>query len=123
MMQDKIIENIVKLPKIFHELKSISIYLLLEETGYFGKYNEITEYDILQYLIDNPNYINQWFIWSEDKRVSSGLYLQRNGEGKYEVGHLHSKSDFKIGLFSDIKEACAHFIILEIEEIRKSRLE
>lgn len=120
MNTNDMISNIVSLPEKFESIGDISIYSLLKEMGYFEIYDQINEADILDRLIKNPEYINQWLNWSEDKRSSSGWYFKKNENDNYIVGYFSIKEDHKIMEYSNIKEACASFIKREIEEIRKS---
>lgn len=120
MNKETLISSIVNLPENFYSLGNISIYSLLKETGYFEMYNQVDEINIVKELIRNPEYINQWLSWSEDKRSCSGWYFKQNGDNKYIVGYYPAKEDLKTIEYSDIKEACAAFIKREIEDIRKN---
>jgi hypothetical protein len=115
-----LIRSILRLPEKFHALENISIYSLLKETGYFEKHNQINETDILGELNKNPECINHWLNWSDDKRTPSGWYFKQNEKGKYVVGYFPASEQSKQMEYSDSKEACAAFIKKEIEEIRKS---
>lgn len=120
MNTETIISSIVNLPDNFYKIENVSIYLLLKETGYYEKYNEVNEANILKYLVSHTECVNQWLCWSEDKRSSSGWYFKEIAVGKYIVGYYPTKEHFKQVEFSDIIEACTAFIKREIEDIRKS---
>jgi hypothetical protein len=115
-----IINEIINLPEKFYALGNISIYSLLEETGYFERHNQVSEAILLGELINRPQSVNQWLNWSDNKRSASGWYFKLNTNGKYVVGYF-PLSENSIQLeYNDSKEACAAFIAREIEEIRTS---
>ena len=120
MNTETIISSIVNLPDRFYNIGNISIYLLLKETGYFEKHNEVNEANILQYLVNHTEYVNQWLCWAEDKRSSSGWYFKESEDRKYIVGYFPVKEDYTPVEYSDINEACTAFIKREIEDIRKN---
>jgi len=119
-MDNIIINKVISLCAEFYNKRNVSIYTLLKETGYFDMYNQINETDILYELIIHPEFINNWFSWSENKRSQSGWYIKRNENSTYAVGFFPVNIDIPLLVYSDIKEACAAFIIREIEEIRMS---
>jgi sulfite reductase beta subunit-like hemoprotein len=119
-MDNIIINKVISLATEFYNKSNVSIYTLLKETGYFEMYNQINEADILNELTIHPEFIDKWFSWSENKRSSSGWYLKQNENSKYAVGYFPANRDIAQIEYSDIKEACAAFIIREIEEIRMS---
>jgi len=120
MNKNTVIQRIIYLPEEFKRIQNTSIYNLLKESGYFELYNEINEINIIKEIVSNPQCVKQWLNWSEDKRSSSGWYFKQNEEGKYIVGYFPSQQGFKVKEYSDIKEACAAFIKLELENIRNT---
>jgi len=106
----------------YYNKRTISVCSLLKETGYFETYNIINESDFFIEIKKNPKYIDQWLTWSESKRTKNGYYFQKNDKGKYIVGFLNSKENLIICSFSNIEKACAKFVKLEIEEIRKNSI-
>jgi hypothetical protein len=72
-----------------------------------------------QYM-QHPECIEAWMDLSSDKRTKAGWYLiEQNGEGM--VGYFPDTIDKPTRKFADLGEACAHFIMLEIEEQRNSK--
>ncbi len=117
-----VINNLIELPKKFWSAKNASIYKLLEDTGYFESSDQIEENDILEALIQKPGFINEWFIWSENKRSSSGWYIRKDDNDKYIVGYFSpQKINTSKNEYSDVKTACARFIKMEIEDIKSSK--
>jgi hypothetical protein len=114
-----IIEDIIRLTDRFYSLGDKSIYDLLKDSGYFEVNDQIQENDIADVLSQNPDLIEQWLIWSEDKRTISGWYFTEDKKtGKYVVSFYPSKSGLEKLEFSDKRLACAAFIKREIESIR-----
>jgi hypothetical protein len=98
---------------------NVSINVLLKETGYFEVHSQINEANISNELKKHPEYINHWLNWSNNKRTNSGWFFKQENNGKYVVGYSPEKPDLNHFEYSDLPEACAAFIKLEIEEIRK----
>ena|ERR1035437_3711140 len=119
-MDNIILNKVISLSTEFYNKRNVSIYTLLMETGYFEMYEQINETDILYELTIHPEFINKWFSWSENKRSRSGWYIKQNDNSTYAVGYFPANRDIPQLLYWDIKEACAAFIIREIEEIRIS---
>ncbi|MCB0753139.1 MAG: hypothetical protein KDC52_16830, partial [Ignavibacteriae bacterium] len=91
MNQNEIIRDIIILPCVFNKNQNKSIYYLLEETGYFKVFDRISKENIYNELKKVPEYVNEWLIWSENKRSSSGWYFLVNNNEKYQVGFLQGK--------------------------------
>ena len=116
--------QIVTMPRRFHSLGNISIFSLLEETGYFELHDQISEDDIRTALLCCPECVQEWIQYSEDKRSSSGWYLTLNDEGLYETAYFDIKAvpntTNRIQYESAV-DACAAFIKHEIESIRSGK--
>ncbi len=120
-MNELIIEKICQLPVSFIK-ENKSIYDLLEDSGYFDNPNIVTTSLIKDYLENNKEVINKWLIYSSDKRTSSGWYFTESDKhGKYIVGYLNNGNRRNETEFSDIDNACATFILNEIESIKTNR--
>jgi hypothetical protein len=61
----------------------------------------------------DPQLIDEWQRWSQDKRTSSGWFLD-NQDGSLVVGHL-PRGDRLV--FPDATSACAEFILRELRDI------
>ena len=110
-----IIKKIIFLPETF-AIANVSVYSLLKESGYFEIYEQVSETDIFEMLVQYPECIKQWLSFSEDKRSSSGWYFKQGDNGEYIVG---IQGNVKTINYLDEVEACAAFIKREIEDIRK----
>src|SRR5215475_1099748 len=84
--------QIVTIPWRFHSRGNISIFSLLQETGYFEVHDQISEDDIRTALLCCLECIQGWMQYSEDKRSSSGWYVTLNDEGLYETAYSDIKA-------------------------------
>lgn len=73
----------------------------------------ITVDDIKAVLSTDPQLIDEWQRWSEDKRTSSGWYLESQ-DGSHVVGSLSRGDRLE---FPDAASACAEFILRELRVI------
>jgi hypothetical protein len=58
----------------------------------------------------DPALIDGWLLWSKNKRVSSGWYIERDGDGCV-VGYFPKGKRLR---FDDVPLGCAKFILLEV---------
>ncbi len=115
-----VIDKVVHLPDNFYKLNNISMYSLLEKTGYFQIHYKISENDIMEELYKHPDLVQDWLNWSENKRVDFGWYFVRVDNQRYVVDHTLLGGRHESTSYSDILEACAVYIKREIEDIRRS---
>lgn len=113
--KDNCIEKICNLPLDF-KIADKSSVMLLHESKFVDFSNDITKQDIKNYLSRHKNLIDNWEIWSEDKRTW-GYYLSISAD-KYFVGSLDKggKVNFSKS-FETAVEACAEFILREVSAI------
>ena len=118
-----IVKQIVTLPRTFHSLGNVSIFILLEATGYFELHDQISEDDIRTALLCCPECVQEWMQYCSDKRTSSGWYIRLNDEELYEIGYFDIKADHDTNRvqYKDAIDACAAFIKHEIESIRSGK--
>lgn len=114
-----IIKEIAELPLKFYNVGNKSIFSLLKDSGYFEVYEKIDEQDIYRVIVQHPEFIKEWLLWSENKRTDTGWYFRQDNEGKYIVGYF-SNSSTSQSEYSDASLACAAFIKHEIEDIRSA---
>lgn len=114
----KVINNILHIPHDFHKSNNISIYTLLKESGYFEIYSLVSVEDIRAALVSEPWCVEEWLIYSEDKRCNSGWYFIKTKKHKYFVGYYPS-GDGLCTTYDNHLDACAVFIKWEIEDIRQ----
>ena len=124
MNQNDMLAQIVTLPQTFHSLGNVSIFALLEATGYFRLHDQISKEDIRAALLRCPECVEGWMQYAEDKRTPSGWYVTLNDEGCYETGYfdiaaVHNRTNRV--QYDNAIDACAAFIKQEIESIRSNK--
>jgi hypothetical protein len=115
-------KQIVALPRTFHSLGDVSMFSLLECTGYFGVHDQLSETDIRAGLVGCPDCVQEWMQYAEDKRTPSGWYVTLNDEGCYETGYIADvRTRTNRVQYENAIDACAAFIKHEIESIRSGK--
>ena len=93
-----------------------SLQQAVAESGYSGKPGELSVDAVAQVLRQNPELVDQWFCYCEDKRTSWGWYIIEEGGG-FVVGKIDGqKLDF-----SDRIVACPEFVVREIGEVTRPK--
>jgi hypothetical protein len=119
MNVNETILKLVHLPRRFIDLGNVSFYALLEETSYFTVHDKVSEADIREALLRHPECVDDWILYSEDKRSSEGWYLKQNDKGGYVVGLVDSQGrDKRRMVYAERGGACAAFIKHEVDQIR-----
>lgn len=72
---------------------------------------------IRQILVQHPDYVDEWLLYSENKRTDSGWYVVVES-GRYEVGYYSIETGRRVeAIYHDKTDACAAFIEHEIRDI------
>jgi hypothetical protein len=78
--------------------------------------DQIDRSDIEEELRCDPSLVADWMQWSEDKRCSPAWYLKEKG-GTFYVGYYHNDFEKRTQTaFDDGIQACAEFIMQEIND-------
>jgi len=115
----ELILNVINLPRDFLQKETISMYALLEETGYFDIADQVSEQDLYDNLVIFPDFANDWFQYSQDKRCDDGWYIKLSDNNKYLVGCLDTDNNIEIE-FDEKLKACATYIKRELDKIKSS---
>ena len=119
MNKSDTVAQIVTLPRRFLSLGEVSMFSLVEATGYFALHDQISETGIRAYIVRSPGCVQDWLQYSEDKRTSNGWYFAENDEGCYETGYVaDARTRKNRKQYSNAIDACAPFIKHELEDIR-----
>jgi hypothetical protein len=118
--KENCLEKICNLPIDFR-ISNKSSVTLLQESKFIEYSNIISKQDIIGYLLLHKYLIDNWKIWSENKRTF-GYYLLINSE-KYFIGSLdkNGKENFSKS-FKTAEDACAEFILREVSEILEIKI-
>lgn len=119
MEKSLVCAKIIELPKKFQEA-NVSMWDLLKQSGYFEIYNQVSEYDLQNELKKQLDRIDDWLLYFESKRTSTGwAYLQTDKE-KFTLAYYSLDGISERIEFNDKILALAAIIKLEAELIRKS---
>jgi hypothetical protein len=114
-----VVVQIIALPRRFHSLGNVSMFTLLEATGYLELHDQISEDDIRAGLVLCPECVQEWIQYSADKRTSSGWYVTKNEEGCYETAFIADTGTLTNRVqYDNAIDACAVFIKHELDDIR-----
>jgi hypothetical protein len=103
-------EYLCRLAGVFYKGRK-SMRQLVEETGVDTR--DLRAEALEPVLRKNPELIEEWQRWSENRRTSSGWFLAIEN-GSPVVGHMPDRSR---QAFPDLASACAEFIAREIGDI------
>lgn len=96
--------------------KGISLAEALKRSNYSELRRTLSEEQLISALKTAPHLVQEWIMYSENKRTSGRYYLSNR-----VIGSLHSKAE-KYSFESD-EETVAKFIILELEYWFDQKLE
>lgn len=89
--------------------QELSLREALRRAAYREARTRFEEGDLLPLLQANPELVEAWLLYSEDKRTTGGWYVLRDGEvGR--VGDLDSRLRF-----STIEPAIAGYVVRELD--------
>lgn len=109
--------KLISLAREFTQNNTVSIYDLLQETGYAKIAGQVSEQDLYEELSAYPGFANDWLEYSEDKRCT-GWYFKLNDDNNYLVGFF-DESGCTETEYNDKLKACATFVKHELDEIIK----
>jgi hypothetical protein len=115
----QVVLNILYMPSTFKELGNVSMIDLIKQSGYVEMHDQISKRMIKDALQLHKECINDWIIYSEDQRSDKKWYIKDGNPGKYIVGYFAIKGErFELPEFENVVDACAEFIMKEIEILR-----
>ena len=114
MTKSECIQNIIFMPERHYNQNSSPAQLIIE-SGYYDFHDDIYYEDLTNALINNPQIIDYWKMYSGDQRCGKvpGIVFE-NGVNK--VVYANAEGETKI--FATQAEAVTLFIQLEIEKLR-----
>lgn len=116
MNLDAIIEKICRLPLDFYG-GSKSMVDLVSQSGVADNPSALSSTEIVRYVQNHPEVVDQWLKWSANKRVDSGWYFERRRDHLL-VGFNPNGDTLR---FEDQAAACAEYIVREVTAIMKIR--
>jgi hypothetical protein len=103
------VEAICRLPASFYAGKK-SFAQLVRESGITDPSSGATAEALASVLRADPGLIDGWLLWSQNKRVSSGWYFERDSHG-CTIGYSPKGKRLR---FDDVASGCAEYILLEV---------
>jgi hypothetical protein len=116
MSAREVVERICRLPVDFYG-GSKSMSQLVAETGISACLALLTVGNIREYLTVHPDLIEQWLLWSANKRVTSGWYFSRDAHN-FVVGFY---PEGEVLILCDPAAACAEFVVREVNALARPR--
>ena len=114
---EEIIEKVIRFPYDYRTLGNVSPINLIKKSGYVELYQQINEEEIETVLKLNPHLINEWLLWSENKRSNPTWHFDKFEDGSYSVAYSTEGIESEINTFDKFK-ACAAFIKREMENYK-----
>jgi hypothetical protein len=112
-MQDQELREICALP-ITYRGSEVGWHDVVRRSSYEKNREALTEGRVSGFLRANPELIDLWLGWSNDKRCGPGLFLRQSELG-YELGRTeHSGHCLQSELFDEPSLPCARFILHEL---------
>ena len=90
--------------------EGISLSDALSRVNYAEVRPKLRINEIVEELRVNPKLVEDWVLYSEDKRTPAGWYLKSE---KLEIGELSNSSSSKT--FQTLEEAVAAFLLVELD--------
>jgi hypothetical protein len=116
MNHEELVQKIIFLPRILCQHQNLSPLAQLTQTGYFQRRGQIIEERIREALRQHHECVEDWLLWSENKRTCEGWYLLREGAERYLVGYSAAEAGTPAQIeYAEGGSACAAFIMRELE--------
>ena len=112
MSEDNVVSAVCRIPLPYRQPDGKPLQRYVAESGYYDNPEALSVDAVTAFLHYNPTLVDEWFLFSENKRTSGGWYLIEEGN-EFIVGQIGGA---RIG-FSDRMAACAGFIVREIGEV------
>ena len=90
--------------------EGISLTQAIDQASYLDIRPNIQPDDILELLVELPEFVDDWIGYSEDKRTSGGWYVKSD---TFEVGRLSPKP--VNNFHKSLEEAVSHYILCELD--------
>ena len=121
-MLSTVIKLVCDIPVTFTARGNVSVFTLLQESGYAKYKARLSEQDIAVHLREHPSLISAWVGLSEDQRCTSAWYLvepntENDGNVLWKVGYINTTGTGTESSFIDSYSACAYFVMKLAEQV------
>ena len=111
---------ICEFAKIYRADKNATPRDMFKRTGYRRHYASITQEQVIDLLRTHPILVDEWRMFSQDKRWTPAWFLKKRSENIWRVGYVdRGGNTIQEILFSDSASACALMIRMEMEDLRQ----
>jgi hypothetical protein len=114
---DVVVAAVCRLPLDFHSIHTMSGVDLVRRSGYLSVRSDVTVERLSQCLREHPDWVNQWFAWSDDTRGSPAWRVFEKRSGQFHLSYYDEPGSPPPMVFTDKVQACAEYVHREIEEI------
>ncbi|MFL5680062.1 MAG: hypothetical protein ACJ77B_05625 [Chloroflexota bacterium] len=114
---DDVVRAVCRLPRDVNSLGTMSPVELLRRSGYSERRAEIPVDGIEVCLRANPEYVDDWLLWSEQDRGYSGWYLFESHAGELELRPYDQSVGRQSKAFTDKTRAAAEFAHRYLENL------
>jgi hypothetical protein len=115
-MMASLLSKVCSMPDDFLVSGNKSMVQLLKESGYLDRQEIIAKNEIVEFLRTHPDLFDSWEKYSLDRRCSTGWHLLHKDD-EWIVGHLNIDGKENEQTFLSSFDACAVFILKELEQI------
>ena len=113
-------ERLDRICRIPEALSRRSLRDLVDEVGYRELRPMLDRQDLTAYLAGHPRLVLDWLRYSQGKRTSGGWYLMHPSSSGWVVGRLAGAEAEREIRFGSGPEACAEFILRELDSVADS---
>jgi len=104
--------NLLRILKIGHHTSirgaGISLKWAINQGCYVESRNSFKANDLIEIISSNPFLIDEWILYSQDKRTCKGFYIS-----KCEIGSIENPA--KKFRFNSKEELVANYVIMELD--------
>jgi hypothetical protein len=111
-----VLDVVSKICSMSRDYQHKSMVQLLKESGYLGNESSVNKSQILDFIGSHPGLMDDWLLYSADKRVKSGWYLLHDNQD-WIVGYFNGHFKGNKQIFTSGYEATAVFIMNELGQI------
>lgn len=121
---NRTVEALCRLPVDFHALGNVSAIDLVIRSGYPAVASQVTADRARRCLAVHPDWVDAWFVWSDDQRSSPAWWLAETSATTYEVGYHDPNLEPREPplVFKERVHACAEFMVRAMASIEASPL-
>ena len=104
-----------------YKTNNLTPIAIMEQSGYSEFYSEVTVDDIADYLVQRPDLVEDWLVYTENIRHTPAWGLTKSHGDSWIVGLSNRGRLIESHSYADKFAACAKMIKMTLEEIRRSK--